>query len=140
MLRNLKKRVSSMSFSINRLYRRISTMKPSTVIVSIIALGIAVFLFGGGLYDITMKPLPSYYSSTSGFLFIYPTLADQFISDSLIAMILYSLGIIGLLITYQSTKYAYKPRQAYMIFLVGVFLLLSAYIFLEAIMHIKIVG
>jgi len=138
MSRKVKKKVSSMSFSINRLYRKISTARPSTLITSAIVIAIAVFLFGGGLYNIIMKPLPSFYSREFGFLFLYPRLSEQFITDSLIAMILYSLGIIGLIVVYQSTKYAYKPRQAYMMFLVGFILLLIAYIFLEATIHVKI--
>jgi hypothetical protein len=138
--RKVKKRVSSMSFSINRLYRRISTARPSTLITSAIAMAIAIFLFGGGLYDIIVTPIPAYYSTSTGFIFLYPRLSDQFLTDSMIAMILYSLGIIGLVVMYQSTKYAYKPRQAYMMFLVGTVLLMSAYIFLEATIRIKLAG
>jgi hypothetical protein len=47
---------------------------------------------------------------------------------------------VGLLAIYQSTKYVYKPRQAYMMMLVGVVLLLIAYIFLEASIQLKISG
>lgn len=138
MSRKVKKRVSSLSYSINRFYRKISTAKPSTFILSIIAITIAIFLFGGGLYNIIMKPLPAAYYS-GRFLFLYPHLSEQFITDSIVATILYSLGIVGLITLYQSTKYAYKPRQAYMMFLVGVILLLVAYIFLEVAIQIKLV-
>ncbi len=74
------------------------------------------------------------------FLFLYPQLSEQFISDSIVAMTVYALGIVGLLAIYQSTKYVYKPRQAYMMMLVGVVLLLIAYIFLEASIQLKISG
>lgn len=134
----VKKKVSSMSFSMNRLYRRISMTKPSTLIISIIVMGFAVFLYGGGIYNIVMRPLPSYYSGELGFIFLYPRLSEQFVYDSFIAVTLYSLGIIGLIVMYQSTKYAYKPRQAYMMFLAGVILLLIAYIFLEVIIRLKL--
>jgi hypothetical protein len=125
--RKVKKKVSSLPYSINRFYRKISTAKPSTLILSAIAIAIAVFLFGGGLYTIIMKPLPSVYYG-GRFLFLYPQLSEQFVTDSVIAMILYSLGIIGLILTYHSTKYAYKPRQAYMMFVVGTVLIFTAYI------------
>ncbi len=138
MSKNVKKKVSSMSFSMNRLYRRISTVRPSTLITSVIVIAFAVFLFGGGIYNIIVRPIPSYYSGDQGFIFLYPRLSEQFITDSVIAVSLYSLGIIGLLIMYQSTKYAYKPRQAYMMFLTGVILLFVAYIFLEATIRIKL--
>jgi len=131
MSRTVKKKISSMSYSMNKLYRRVSTTKPSTLILSIIAIAIAIFLFGGGLYDLTVKPYPAVYSG-GRFILVDPRLSEQFITDSIVAIILYSLGVFGLLVIYQSTKYAYKPRQAYMMFIVGAVLLLLAYIFLEA--------
>jgi hypothetical protein len=126
-----------LSFSMNRFYRRISTAKPSTIVFSIIAISLAVFLFGGGLYDVIMKPLPAVYYG-GRFIFLYPQLSEQFVSDSLVAMILYGFGIAGLVAIYQSTKYAYKPRQAYMIFLVGIVLLFLSYIFLEVTINLKV--
>jgi len=140
MQRKVKKKISSMPYSMNRLYRKISTTKPSTLILSIIAIAIAVFLFGGGLYDVIMRPYPAVYLQTKGFLFLYPHLSEQFITDSIVAIILYSFGIVGLITMYQSTKYAYKPRQAYMMLLISVALLFLAYIFLEVTIQIKLAG
>jgi len=137
--RKVKKKVSSLPYSINRFYRRISTAKPSTLILSAIAIAIAVFLFGGGLYNIIMKPLPSVYYG-GRFLILYPQLSEQFVADSVVAMILYSMGIIGLILIYQSTRYAYNPRQAYMMFVVGIVLLFIAYIYLETTINIKLGG
>jgi hypothetical protein len=134
MARSVKKSISSLSFSLTKLYRTISTARPSNLILPLIAIGVAVFLLGGGLYDIIMKPLPAVYYQ-GRFLFIYPQLTEQFISDSIVVMTIYSLGVAGLLVVYQSTKSIYKPRQAYMMLLIGISLLLLAYIFLEAIMH-----
>lgn len=134
MARSVKKSISSLSFSLTRLYRTISTARPSNLILPLIAIGVAVFLLGGGLYDIIMKPLPAVYYQ-GRFLFIYPQLTEQFIGDSIVVMTVYSLGVAGLLVVYQSTKSIYKPRQAYMMLLMGVSLLLLAYVFLEAIMH-----
>jgi hypothetical protein len=139
MSRKIKREISSLSFSINKFYQKISTAKPSTLIISMIAIAIAVFFFGGGLYDIIMKPLPAvYYGGT--FVFLYPQLSEQFIADSLVAIILYTFGIVGLVMVYQSTKYAYKPRQAYMMFLVGVVLIFISYILIETIIELKIKG
>jgi len=137
MSRKVKKQVSSFSYSINRFYRRISTAKPSTLILSAIAIGVTIFLFGGGLYNLIMKPLPAVYYG-GRFYFLYPELGSQFITDSIVATTLYALGVIGLVAIYQSTKYAYKPRQAYMTFLVGIVLLLIAYILLEVAIQLKL--
>jgi len=139
MSRTVKKGITSLSYSMNKVYRRISTVKPSAVILSTLAVAFAVFMFSGGLYDIIMKPFPAVYYS-GRFIFLYPQLSEQFISDSLIAMILYSLGTIGLIATYQSTKYAYKPRQAWMMFLMGITLLFLAYVLLETTIELKLSG
>jgi len=132
-----KKKISSISFSMNRFYRRISTAKPSMLIISIIAIATAIFLFGGGLYNIIMKPLPSVYYG-GRFYFLYPELGSQFVFDTVFATVLYGLGIVGLLAAYQSTKYAYNPRQAYMTLVTGFVLLFLAYIFLEVLIKIKL--
>jgi hypothetical protein len=132
-----KRKVSSTSFSLSRFYTRISSAKPSSFVISIIVISYAIFLFAGGLYTITSSPLPAYYTGR-GFIFLYPELGNQFISDTVIAVMLYAIGFVGLLAVYQSTKYAFKPRQAYMMMVVGVALLLIAYIFLEDAILIKL--
>ena len=139
MSKSVKKGISSISFSLNRLYRTLTTARPSNLILPIIAIAAAIFLFGGGLYDIIMKPLPAVYYG-GRFLLLYPQLSEQFIADSIVAMTIYGLGVVGLLAIYQSTKYVYKPRQAYMMMIVGIVLLLLAYIFLEASIQIKLNG
>jgi hypothetical protein len=119
------------------LFNRISTTKPSTFIVTAIIISYAVFLFGGGLLTLISHPLPSAYYSGK-FYFLYPDIGTQFISDTVISIMLYVIGFAGLLAIYQSTKYAYKPRQAYMMLVIGVALLLLAYIFLEDAIDIKL--
>jgi len=136
MSKKVKKQASSMSFSLSRWFNKISTTKPSSLVISILIISYAVFLFGGGIYTITTEPLTAYYTQ-KGFIFIYPDLGEQFVSDSVIAITLYAMGFVGLLAVYQSTKYAYKPRQAYMMLVIGVTLLLLAYIFLEDAILIK---
>jgi hypothetical protein len=128
-----------MSFSMSRWFRRISTAKPSTFIITAVLISYTIFLFGGGLFTIITQPLPAVYYN-SRFYFLYPDLSSQFISDTVISAMLYAVGFIGLLAIYQSTKYAYKPRQAYIMLVVGVTLLLLAYIFLEDAILVKIGG
>lgn len=101
--------------------------------LTLVVIGFSIFLFGGGLFTITAEDiLPSWYNSQTGeFLFLYPDMSNQFVSDTVIAVILYGMGFAGLITIYQSTKSAYKPRQAYMLLIVGVTLVLLSYIFLE---------
>ena len=93
------------------------------------------------LFALINHPITSFYNSNTGqFFFLYPDISNQFISDTLIAVSLYGLGFVGLLAIYQSTKSAYKPRQAYMLLIVGVALLLLAYVFLEGSISFKVNG
>ena len=139
MSKKAKRRASSMSFSLSRWFSRLLTTKPSSLIISIAVIAYAIFLFGGGLYTIISSPLPAFYTGR-GFIFLYPELGRQFIADTVISVMLYAMGFAGLLAIYQSTKYAYKPRQAYMMLVIGVTLLLLAYIFLEDAILIKLGG
>jgi predicted neutral ceramidase superfamily lipid hydrolase len=132
--RRVKKTAVSLSYSLQRLYTKISTAKPSAFAIAVIIMAVAVFLYGGGLHLIIMKPIPAAYYG-GRFLFVYPQLSEQWVSDSLIAMILFTMGVSGALFIYQSTKYAYKPRQAYLTFIIGAVLLFVAYISLEAVLH-----
>lgn len=135
MSQTVKRRMSSMSYSLSKLYRRISTTKPSAFLLSILVLAVAIFLFSGGVYNLTVRPYPAVYYG-GRFVLVDPRLSEQFIADSIVAAILYAFGAIGLIMIYQSTKYAYKPRQAYMMFIIGAVLLLLAYMSLELVMHI----
>jgi hypothetical protein len=135
MSKKFKKREKPSSFS-DRWFRRISTAKPSTFVITIVVISYAIFLFGGGMLTLISQPLPSAYYSGK-FYFLYPELSSQFISDTIISAMLYAIGFAGLLSIYQSTKYAYKPRQAYMMLVIGVTLLLISYIFIEDAIKIK---
>lgn len=139
MARKAKRTFSSMAFSFQKLYRQISAIKPSNIILAAITVAITIFLFGGGIYLIIVKPYPAVYYG-GRFLFVYPQLSEQWVSDSLIAMTLFAFGVIGVILMYQSTKYAYNPRQAYIIFMVGAALLLIAYISFEVIIEGKLKG
>jgi hypothetical protein len=136
MTSKIKKSSSDMSFSLSRWFRRISTNAPSAFIITAVGISYAIFLFGGGLYTLINHPAPSAYYNGQ-FYFLYPNISSQFVSDTIISVTLYALGFVGLLSIYQSTKSAYKPRQAYMLLVIGVALLLLAYVFLEGSIKFK---
>jgi hypothetical protein len=139
MSRKVRRGISSASFSMSKLYQRISKLKLSTLIISVLVMGFTVFLLGGGLYDVIQAPLPA--ATYQGrILIVYPGLSEQFIGDSAVAMMIYSVGIAGILLMYQSTRYAFKPRQAYLMLMIGLVFLFVAYVFLEATIAYKIAG
>jgi hypothetical protein len=144
MTKRVKREASDMSFSLSRWFRKISESKPSAVTFIIILVGFTTFLMGGGMYQlITQTPIAFY--ANNKFYFLYTPELDasgsglngQLGMDVVISFMLYTFGLIGLLIMYRSTKNAYNPRLAYMTMMLGVTLIVFAYLFLETVIRIK---
>ncbi|MCL2172739.1 MAG: hypothetical protein LBH62_00655 [Nitrososphaerota archaeon] len=130
---------SSRPSSLTKWFNKITTTYPTALIITVIIIGYAVFLFGGGLFSAVNGVSPSAYANNR-FYFLYPSISEQFLADTVISVMLYLMGFAGLLTIYQSTKNANKPRQAYMLLLVGISLVLLSYIFLEGAINIKMAG
>lgn len=135
MSKRFSKQISSFAFWLQKTYERIITAKPSPFLVGVAAVALALFLLGGGLYSI-MNPdeyiPPAGIFTGDRIVVFYPSLNVQFIFiESLLVMIFGAIGFAGFLIAYRSTKYAYNPRQAYRLLLVGCILLLIGYILIE---------
>jgi hypothetical protein len=116
----------------------VTTIKPSLFLIAVTIAALSIFLLGGGIYDILEKPLLGI-PVGSRIIFFYPgTVQEQTGYDSLFAMITYSFGLIGILFVYQSTKYAYRPRQALILVLIGAMFILLAYVSIENLIYLKI--
>lgn len=124
MSRKAKKTVSSFSYYLGKAYWKLVTHKPSTFFLTALAIAASVFLLGGGIYDILEQPIIAFVSGGRIIPYYPQALNDQLLGESIASMILYSLGIIGLLLLYQSTKYAYSPREAFTMLLIGLLLLI----------------
>ena len=135
----VKKSSSSLSFSLSRWFRRISTGTPAIARNHNSRNCLFYISFLAEAYTLLLIILlPSAYYNGKFYFLIPKSSVHQFISDTLISVILYALGFVGLLMIYQSTKSAYKPRQAYMMLVIGVTLLLLSYIFLEGAISLQI--
>jgi hypothetical protein len=129
--RQARKQATSFSHLLQKAYWKIMTVKPSTLLLAITVTAASIFFLGGGIYNLLEQPAFAIFISGRPY-FAYPySLSEQFLGESMFVMILYGLGTAGLLITYESTKYAYRPRQAFMLLLFGVLLIVIAYIFVE---------
>ena len=126
------KQVSSFAFWLQKTYERILTSKPSLFVVGILAVALAFFLLGGGIYDMMVEGITVAYFAAGGTLYVfYSSLSEQFLLESMLIMIFGAIGFAGFLMAYRSTKYAYNPRQAYRFLLVGCVMLIIAYILIE---------
>ena len=95
--------------------------KPSWTILFIAVVGLATFLLAGGIYDLLEKPvslLPR--SSERGWTFIYPGgIGGQTLNESILSAMLYLIGLGGFYMLFRSTRFAYRPRNAYILLIVG---------------------
>jgi hypothetical protein len=137
MSEKFRKTSENMSFSLSRRLRKFYQNAPTAFIVTFVGMAYTIFLFGGGLYMLINNPITAYSTSSGVVYFLYPDISNQFVGDTFIAVTLYALGFFGMLAIYQSTKSAYKPKQAYMLLVVGVTFLLISYIFLEGAINFK---
>ena len=126
--KKIRRKVSSFTFTLRRIWNKVLTYKPSIWIISGALIVIAVFLLGGGIYDILERPIPIAITQGRVITFYPLGINRQWLGESLLIMILYGLGAAGLILAYQSTKFVYRPRQAYMMLLIGVSLIVVTYI------------
>ena len=102
-------------------------MKPSITIATLAMMGFAIFLLAGGVYDaleaMAGTSIAILEQSGGGWTFLYPgDIHRQTTSESLVAGLLYFVGMTGLYMLLRSTRLAYRPRQAYLLLILGLLL------------------
>ena len=125
------------SFSTPSTARR---MKPSTTVSIIISLAFVAFVLAGGIYDILEHPISLLPTTTGYSVLIKGTLGEQTLNESLIAAFLYMLGLGGLYMLLRSTRFAYRPRNAYMLLIIGTITVLVVAYYSNAMIVSKIGG
>jgi hypothetical protein len=132
----MKRRFSSASFSLQKASLRLAKYRPSPFLVAAVVMGVSIFLLGGGIYDIFMEPLTILPIGGGRFLSYVPyRIHEQLLMGSIGVMILYSLGAVGLLLIYQSTRYIRKPQQVSLLSKVGVALFLVSFVAVEFVLY-----
>jgi len=122
--RKARRSASSFTYYLQKAYWKLVTLKPSTTLLAALAISASVFLLGGGIYDILEQPVVAFFSGGRIIPYYPQALNEQLLGESIASMILYAIGILGLILMYQSTKYAYSPREAFTTLLLGLLLLL----------------
>lgn len=110
--------------------------RPSPILVAAVIMAFSIFLLGGGIYDIFMEPLAIWHIGGGRFISYVPyRIHEQLLMGSIGVMIIYSLGALGLLLIYQSTRYIRNPRQVSLLSKIGVALFLIAFAAVEFILY-----
>ncbi len=131
MSRKARKSASSLSYYFQKAYWKTVTAKPSTILLAAIVLSVSVFLLGGGIYDIVEQPIVAFVSGGRIIPYYPQALNEQLLGESVASMVLYSFGVVGLILIYRSTKFAYNPREALTTLLIGLALLVIAWMLIE---------
>jgi hypothetical protein len=114
--------------------------KPSTSLLLILILSFVGFILAGGMYDLTNSPISLLPTSTGYSVLIKGTLGQQTLNESLIAGFLYMLGLAGLYMLLRSTRFAYRPRNAYLLLILGTLTVLVVVFYSNALITQKIGG
>jgi hypothetical protein len=136
----LKRRLGDVGYKL-RVQRLPTTeaMKPSTTVIIGILIVFCIFILVGGIYDVLEKPLAILPKASSGWTFIYRgSINAQTINESLVSGILYVIGIAGLYMLLRSTRLAYRPRQAYLLLIVGILIVLIVVYYTSTLLQDKI--
>jgi hypothetical protein len=132
----MNKKFSSWGYSLQKITTKLATYRPSRFFVAAIAMSAAIFLLGGGIYDILMEPVAAIPLGSGRFLSFIPyQIHEQLLLGSLAVMILYALGTTGLLLIYRSTRYVRNPRQVSFLTKIGVAFILVSFAAIEIVLY-----
>lgn len=122
---------------LRKIYIPRSTLyKPSTSVIILCLTALTIFILGGGIYDVMEKPL-AVLPTPSNPIFYFPGISEQLLNESLIFVIFLTMGIGGGLLAFRSTSYVYRPREAKMFLLLGLTLLIIAFLGCEILLMLK---
>jgi len=115
-------------------------MKPTTTVSLLAVLIFAGFVLAGGIYDILERPI-SLLPTANGYSFVIKgTLGQQTLNESLVAGFIYMLGLGGLYMLLRSTRFAYRPRNAYLLLILGTITILLVVAYSTALINSKVGG
>jgi len=116
---------------------RLSIIK-SLTFLTLLTVSFAIFMLAGGVYDILEKPL-AILPRGGGYTFIYRgTIHYQTINESLVIALVYLLGLSGLYVIFKSTRFAYKPRNAYLMLIIGISITFLAFYYGKVLLQEKL--
>ncbi|MGA2783314.1 MAG: hypothetical protein ABSF09_01260 [Candidatus Bathyarchaeia archaeon] len=136
----LQRRLENIGYSF-RIFRSPSAarrVKPSTTLSIVIVLAFVIFVMAGGIYDILEHPISLLPTATGYSVLIRGTLGQQTLNESLIAGFLYMLGLGGLYMLLRSTRFAYRPRNAYLLLIIGTLTILIVAYYSNALIVSKV--
>ena len=108
--------------------------------VAVIGIYIILFLLQTGVVYLVFRGTPALGTdpNTNEPLFLYPDINESFIIEGIVASIFIFLCSIGFIFLYQASKYVYNKNIAARYLIVGIVLILIAFVTLQAMVTIKL--
>jgi hypothetical protein len=132
------KKLRKPKITVPRITRRVVLPTPSKALGIALIYALLFILQTGVVYLIYREP-PALGADSSGDpIFIYPGINDSFIVEGIVASILLFVSSTGFLMLYQASKHSYNRTIALRIMVIGIIMILIAYIFLQYMIAVKL--
>lgn len=107
----------------------VPTSIPVELILAVVFIGL-FFIYMGGFYDLAQDSLSAFGSDQAGNpMVIYPSQLDsQFLVEGMAAGLLMFIGAGGFFLIHHSTQYAYSPKNATILLVVGIGIVALAWV------------
>ena len=113
----LKRSLNNLAFRMSFIRLAPGSTRPLLPIASFLLLGFTIFVLAGGLFVLVGANTGAnglVGNRPSGLIFVYPgDVNNQTPQEGVFAILIYSLGVLGLYMMFVSTRYAYRPKRAY---------------------------
>ena len=118
--------------------RRIVLPTPSKAL-GLAAIYAILFILQTGVVYLVYREPPALGADSSGDpIFLYPGIQDSFIVEGIVASILIFTASTGFLLLYQASKYSYNRKLALRIMVIGMFMIIISYVFLQYMISVKL--
>ena len=118
--------------------RRIVLPTPSKAL-GLAAIYAILFILQTGVVYLVYREPPALGADSQGDpIFLYPGIQDSFIVEGIVASILIFTASTGFLLLYQASKYSYNRKLALRIMVIGMFMIVISYVFLQYMIAVKL--
>jgi len=107
--------------------------------IAVIFIYVILFLLQTGIVYLIYTEPPAFGGDSAGNpRFLYPSIHDAFIVESIVASIFIFLCSLGFVFLYQASKHVYNKKIAVRILAIGIILVLISYTALQAMITVKL--
>ncbi|MEM2227094.1 MAG: hypothetical protein QXW19_02400 [Candidatus Bathyarchaeia archaeon] len=139
MWRRLSKLLWRLKVAGKRLELRTTPLRPISTMALVGVVAFSIFALMGGIYNLLERPLAMISIGQGRWSFLYPGSVNvQTLNESLVAAVLYVVGLAGFYYLYKSTRLIYRPREAYLNLLIGFSLILLAVFYSLSLLNQKV--